>query len=129
MLLRSLMFAPLAIACLLTAGCSSLSGSTRDAFAPLVELSQPETVDNVIIGGTNPYSNAVNHSLTDPGSSSLPVGQTQVMGVFASSQTQAQQMIAEAVMAQCGSAGQMSAVVFANGQWLSTVQCSGAVLQ
>lgn len=129
MSLRFLMFAPLAIACLLTAGCSSLSGSTRDAFAPLVELSQPKTVDNVIVGGTNPYSNAVNHSLAYPGSAPVPAGQPQVIGVFAASQAQAEQMIAEAVRAQCGTAGQMSPVIFANGQWTSTVQCGGALLR
>lgn len=101
------------------AGCSSLSGGTRDAFAPFVELSQPATVDNVIVGGTNPYATAVTHSLAQPNL----VESGQVIGVIAVSQAAARQMIAEAVQAQCGMSGTMGPVTFMNGQWFSRVQC------
>lgn len=100
-------------------GCSSLSGSTRDAFAPFVELSRPETVDNVIVGGTNPYATSVQHSLAAP-APSLPA---QTVGVFADSQATAQQMLYQTMLAQCGGIGTMSPIQFINGQWISTIQC------
>ncbi|MDG1415191.1 MAG: hypothetical protein P8R39_07555 [Alphaproteobacteria bacterium] len=119
MLLRTFLIAGLAGATLGIAGCGSLSGTTRDAFAPFFELSQPETVNDVIVGGTNPYATSVQHSLANP----APMVQPQVIGVFANSQAEAQQMIYQAITAQCGASAQMSPAQFANGQWISTVQC------
>ena len=121
MLLRTFITVGLAIATLGVAGCGSLSGTTRDAFAPFFELSQPETVNDVIVGGTNPYATSVQHSLAAPATNLQP----QVIGVFASSQAQAQHLIYQAMTAQCGATGQMSPVQLVNGQWMSTVQCSG----
>ena len=119
MVLRTALFMLTAAASLYLSGCSSLSGSTRDAFAPFVELSQPETVNNVIVGGTNPYATSVEHSLATP----TVVSQGQTIGVFASSQAAAQQMIYQAVRAQCGETGVMGPVEYVNGQWISRVQC------
>ena len=122
---RCLTFMLLPLVSLVMASCSSLSGSTRDAFAPLIELSQPETIDDVIVGGTNPYSSAVNHSLV----AHTPGAQPQVIGVFAQSQAQAQLLIAEAVQAQCSGYGQMGPVQFVNGQWVSSIQCASGFPQ
>jgi hypothetical protein len=119
MVLRTALFMLTAAASLYLSGCSSLSGSTRDAFAPFVELSQPETVNNVIVGGTNPYATSVEHSLATPSVAS----QGQTIGVFANSQAAAQQMIYQAVRAQCGETGVMGPVEYVNGQWISRVQC------
>ena len=119
MVLRTALFLLAAAASLYLSGCSSLSGSTRDAFAPFVELSQPETVNNVIVGGTNPYAASVENSLTTPSVAS----QGQTIGVFASSHAAAQQMIYQAVRAQCGETGVMGPVEYVNGQWVSRVQC------
>lgn len=122
MVFRTSIFLLAAAASFYLFGCSSLSGSTRDAFAPFVELSQPETVNNVIVGGTNPYATAVESSLAAPSVAS----QGQTIGIFASSQAAAQQMIYQAVRAQCGETGVMGPVEYMNGQWVSRVQC-GAV--
>ncbi|MGA0234481.1 MAG: hypothetical protein ACO3NE_02725 [Alphaproteobacteria bacterium] len=119
MVLRKSTLLLAAAAFLYLSGCSSLSGSTRDAFAPFVELSQPETVNNVIVGGTNPYATSVEHSLAAP----TAVTQGQTIGIFASSQAAAQQMIFQAVRAQCGETGVMGPVEYVNGQWVSRVQC------
>ena len=103
-------------------GCSSLSGSSRDAFAPYVELSKPKTVNNVIVGGSDPYSASVPHALA----ASTPQVTTQTapaISVNAGSRAAAQQMIYSAVKEQCGESGVMGPVEFVNGQWVSRVQC------
>ena len=104
---------------LVLGGCSSLSGNSRDAFAPYIELSKPKTVDNVIVGGSNPYATAVPNSL----SQSAAVGVAPTITTNASSQAAAQKMIYEAVKAQCGDSGTMGPVENVNGQWVSRVQC------
>ena len=104
---------------LVLGGCSSLSGNSRDAFAPYIELSKPKTVDNVIVGGSNPCATAVPNSL----SQSAAVGVAPTITTNASSQAAAQKMIYEAVKAQCGDSGTMGPVENVNGQWVSRVQC------
>jgi len=110
---------------LVLGGCSSLSGNSRDAFAPYIELSKPKTVDNVIVGGSNPYATAVPNSLSQSaavGVTNAPVASPTIT-TNASSQAAAQKMIYEAVKAQCGDSGTMGPVENVNGQWVSRVQC------
>lgn len=108
-------------------GCSSLTGSSRDAIAPFVELSKPQTVDNVIVGGTNPYATSVPNVFGGSGNAggAAPSG-VQTIAVVAPSQAQALPLLHQAMAARCGgAAGVMGPAAFIQGQWMAQIQCGG----
>lgn len=107
------------------AGCSSLTGASRDAIAPFFELSKPETIDNVIVGGTNPYATAVPNSFAGQGTGmGAPL---QTISVFSPTQAEALPLLHQTMAARCGGQGIMGPVQGIQGQWVAQIQCFGPV--